>query len=189
MPTATPSQKQTFSSTPATSQKVGYRVEHEAMIAMLADADAELKLVIAGNHDITLDEEYFTTFGYKRHKRPEKLGEESILLSDDNLQTTLRTSSTENPNTDSLKAYVRSIKSLWTSDSARNAGIIYLEEGIHSFTLSTGATFTLYASPYQPEFYNWAFPYPRDQDRYNPPPLHTHNLKIQSRITRPSTSY
>ncbi|KAJ5920308.1 hypothetical protein N7516_011166 [Penicillium verrucosum] len=85
--------------------KVGYRVEHEAMIAMLSDADAELKLVIAGNHDITLDEEYFTTFGYKRHKHAEKLGKESILLSDDNLQTTLRTSSTKNPNTDSLKAY------------------------------------------------------------------------------------
>ncbi|KAK4862642.1 hypothetical protein LT330_002775 [Penicillium expansum] len=150
--------------------KVGYRVEHEAMIAMLADADAELKLVIAGNHDITLDEEYFTTFGYTRHKRPEKLGEESILLSDDNLQTTLRTSSTKSPNTDSLKEYVRSIKSLWTSEAARKAGIIYLEEGIHTFTLSTGATFTLYASPYQPEFYNWAFGYPRDQDRYNPAP-------------------
>jgi Icc-related predicted phosphoesterase len=150
--------------------KVGYRVEHEAMIAMLADADAELKLVIAGNHDITLDEEYFTTFGYTRHQRPEQLGDESILLSDDNLQTTLRTSSTKTPNKDSLKSYARSIKSLWTSESARNAGIIYLEEGIHSFTLSTGATFTIYASPYQPEFYNWAFAYPRDQDRYNPAP-------------------
>lgn len=150
--------------------KVGYRVEHEAMISMLADADAELKLVIAGNHDITLDEEYFTTFGYTRHQRPEQLGEESILLSDDNLQTTLRTSTTKKANPDSLKAYVRSIKSLWTSESARKAGIIYLEEGIHSFTLSTGVKFTLYASPYQPEFYNWAFAYPRDQDRYNPAP-------------------
>ncbi|KAJ5964212.1 uncharacterized protein N7479_004088 [Penicillium vulpinum] len=150
--------------------KVGYRVEYEAMISMLADADAELKLVIAGNHDITLDEEYFTSFGYTRHQRPEQLGEESILLSDDNIQDTLRSSTPKTPNTDSLKAYARSIKSLWTSEAARNAGIIYLEEGIHSFTLSTGAKFTVYASPYQPEFYNWAFAYDRNEDRYNPAP-------------------
>ncbi|KAJ5448248.1 hypothetical protein N7445_003069 [Penicillium cf. griseofulvum] len=146
--------------------KVGYRVEHEAMISMLTTAQAELKLVIAGNHDITLDEDYFTSFGYTRHQRPEQLGEESILLSDD-LQPTLRTST---PNKDSLRAYASSIKSLWTSEAARKAGIIYLEEGTHSFTLSTGATFTIYASPYQPEFYNWAFAYPRSQDRYNPAP-------------------
>ncbi|CAI7621633.1 unnamed protein product [Penicillium glandicola] len=152
--------------------KVGYRVEHEAMIAMLADADAELKLVIAGNHDITLDEDYFTNFGYTRHQRPEQLGEESILLSDDNLQTTLRTSPpTNKPNKDSLQSYARSIKSLWTSESARKAEIIYLEEGTHSFTLKTGAKFTIYASPYQPEFYNWAFAYPRNEDRYNPAPV------------------
>jgi hypothetical protein len=27
----------------------------------------------------------------------------------------------------------------------------------------------VYASPYQPEFCDWAFPYHRNQDRYNPP--------------------
>ncbi|KAJ5455385.1 hypothetical protein N7475_010506 [Penicillium sp. IBT 31633x] len=148
--------------------KVGYRVEHEAMIAMLADADAELKLVIAGNHDITLDEEYFTTFGYTRHQQPEHLGTESILLTDDSLQNELR--STPHPNKAALTSYARSIKDLWTCEAARKAGIIYLDEGIHHFTLSTGASFTLYASPYQPEFYNWAFAYPRSQDRYNPAP-------------------
>ncbi|KAJ5861046.1 uncharacterized protein N7529_008356 [Penicillium soppii] len=150
--------------------KVGYRVEHETMIAMLQDADAELKLVIAGNHDITLDEQYFTTFGYTRHLRPEHLGAESILLTDDSTQADLRQSKTKTPNADQLRSYARSIKDLWTCDAARNAGIIYLEEGMHSFTLSTGATFTVYASPYQPEFYRWAFAYERDEDRYNAAP-------------------
>jgi Icc-related predicted phosphoesterase len=145
--------------------KVGYRVEHEAMIAMLQDADAELKLVIAGNHDITLDEEYFTSFGYTRHLRPEHLGSESILLADDNFHDVRQS---RKPTTDQLRAYARSIKDLWTCDAARSAGIIYLEEGMHSFTLSTGAKFTVYASPYQPEFYRWAFAYERDEDRYNP---------------------
>ncbi|KAJ5328296.1 hypothetical protein N7452_008686 [Penicillium brevicompactum] len=141
--------------------KVGYRVENEAMIAMLKDADAELKLVIAGNHDITLDEEYFASFGYNRHSRPEYLGEESILLSDDEIHETRQ------PSAEQLRSYARSIKDLWTCQAARDAGIVYLEEGVHSFTLSTGATFTVYASPYQPEFYRWAFAYERDEDRYN----------------------
>ena len=131
------------------------------MIAMLRDADAELKLVIAGNHDITLDEDYFTTFGYNRHQQPENLGEDSVLISDDHIHETPQ------PSTEQLRSYARSIKDLWTCEAARKAGIIYLEEGIHSFTLSTGASFTVYASPYQPEFYRWAFAYERDEDRYN----------------------
>ncbi|KAJ5758060.1 uncharacterized protein N7511_006754 [Penicillium nucicola] len=149
--------------------KVGYRQENEIMLEMLKEANAELKLVIAGNHDITLDEEYFTEYGYKRHKRPEKLGNDETFLTDDEaIQTPLRTSS-DPPYKTKLAAYARSIKDLWTGDAARSAGIIYLEEGMHSFTLSTGAKFTVYASPYQPEFYNWAFAYPLTEDRFNLP--------------------
>ncbi|KAJ5308840.1 hypothetical protein N7508_004219 [Penicillium antarcticum] len=149
--------------------KVGYRQENEAMLQMLQQADAELKLVIAGNHDITLDEEYFTSYGYKRHKHPEALGDSTTFLTDDEtIQRPLRTSSNP-PDKTELAAYARSIKDLWTGEAARCAGIIYLEEGVHSFTLSTGATFTAYASPYQPEFYNWAFGYPLTEDRFNLP--------------------
>lgn len=144
--------------------KLGYRDEHKAMIAMLQDADAELKLVIAGNHDLTLDEEYFTSFGYKRHQR-ELRDDASIYLPDNSIPDPTE------PSVDERRAYARSIKDLWTSQTARNAGIIYLEEGMHSFTLSTGATFTVYASPYQPEFYRWAFAYERDEDRYNYNPI------------------
>ncbi|KAJ6175599.1 hypothetical protein N7485_002513 [Penicillium canescens] len=150
--------------------KVGYRQENETMLQMLKEADAELKLVIAGNHDITLDEDYFTSYGYKRHKRPEELGNSTTFLTDDDtLQTPLRASSNP-PDKKELQAYARSIKDLWTGEAARSAGILYLEEGIHSFTLSTGAAFTVYASPYQPEFYNWAFGYPLSEDRFNIPP-------------------
>ncbi|KAF7159949.1 hypothetical protein CNMCM5623_005455 [Aspergillus felis] len=41
---------------------------------------------------------------------------------------------------------------------------------MHSFTLSTGATLSVYASPYTPEFCGWAFAYPRGKDRFNPAP-------------------
>lgn len=149
--------------------KVGYSVEHEAMVSMLKAADAELKLVIAGNHDITLDEEHFTSFGYRRHRRPEWLGGKGILLEDDEKSLTNAIRSGDAPPADKMQAYVRRVKDMYTNESARAAGIRYLEEGVHSFTLSNGAKLTIYASPYQPEFCRWAFAYPRSQDRFNPP--------------------
>lgn len=43
--------------------KVGYVAEYERMFELLKKADAEVKIVIAGNHDITLDPEYYHTIG------------------------------------------------------------------------------------------------------------------------------
>jgi hypothetical protein len=63
---------------------------------------------------------------------------------------------------------------------AKVAGVTYLEEGTHEFTLSNGATFKIYVSPYQPVFGNWAFPYDRDQDRFN--------LQHQSHVTSIATN-
>lgn len=40
------------------------------MLSMLMDADAEIKIVIAGNHDITHDQEYYERVGYLRHRCP-----------------------------------------------------------------------------------------------------------------------
>ena len=40
----------------------------------------------------------------------------------------------------------------------------------HKFkTLMTNTSHQLYTSPYQPEFYDWAFPYEKHEDRYNTP--------------------
>jgi len=54
-----------------------------------------------------------------------------------------------------------------TGPLAKEAGVTYLEEGLHSFELKNGAKFTIYASPYTPEFCDFAFPYERDEDRFN----------------------
>ena len=54
---------------------------------------------------------------------------------------------------------------------AKTAGVTYLTEGLHEFELSNGARFTIYASPWQPLFMNWAFNYPHNEDRWNPPAL------------------
>ncbi|KAL2868871.1 40S ribosomal eS8 domain-containing protein [Aspergillus lucknowensis] len=98
--------------------KVGLKSEHVLMLSLLKSHPAELKIVIAGNHDISLDQDYYSRLA------------------------------------------------LYTSDEAIKAGIRYMEEEIRTFTVpSTGAKFTVYATPYTPEFCQWAFAYPRDLDR------------------------
>ncbi|GIJ84480.1 hypothetical protein Asppvi_003327 [Aspergillus pseudoviridinutans] len=119
---------------------IGSLTEHKTTLSVLQAADAELKLVIAGNHDITLDEEYYAA---------------------------LPTSSFR---TRGGREDVSAVKQLYCSDEAHAAGIRYLDEGMHNFTLSTGATLSVYASPYTPAFCGWAFAYPRGKDRFNPPP-------------------
>ncbi|EAS33955.2 Ser/Thr protein phosphatase [Coccidioides immitis RS] len=118
---------------------VGREKEHQGVIDMLKEADAELKIVIAGNHDITLDEEYYNSVGHLKHKwtGPEDLAK---------------------------------IRELYCGEEAQRYGIVYMEEGVRTFRLKNGAQFTIYATPYQPEFCRWAFAYNRAHDRFNPSP-------------------
>ena len=85
--------------------------EFQGMIDVLSKVDAELKLVIAGNHDTTLDWRYYEKYGSQIH--PGGLE-------------------------DKYEAW-----SLWHSEYARRSGIIYLEEGTHSFILKSGARLTV----------------------------------------------
>ncbi|KAI9792369.1 MAG: hypothetical protein M1833_001101 [Piccolia ochrophora] len=116
--------------------RVGRLAEYLRSFDVLKAARAELKLVIAGNHDITLDRDYYRRYGGLRHG--------------------------------SEREDLVAVRELWTGRSARDAGIVYLEEGVNTFTLKSGATFTIYTSPYQPEYCQWAFKYERHEDRYNP---------------------
>jgi hypothetical protein len=101
---------------------VGLLDEYERTLDMLERIDADLKLVIAGNHDISLDETYYKRKGaYMQGKRYDA----------------------EMP---------RHAQEMWTGPRAQKAGVIYLDEGTHSFTLKNGARLGVYASPYQPEF-------------------------------------
>ncbi|MCJ1372841.1 hypothetical protein MMC20_004066 [Loxospora ochrophaea] len=121
----------------------GRITEYESTITMLKEANAELKLVIAGNHDTSLDSEYYPR-AIKEKFLPvigHRFGGEDLVK----------------------------VKELWTGEELGKAGIVYLEEGVQTFELKNGARFTIYTSPYTPEFQNWAFAYERDQDRFNPP--------------------
>ncbi|OKL59659.1 hypothetical protein UA08_05381 [Talaromyces atroroseus] len=128
--------------------RTGRQAEHEVIVDMLRrDVDAELKLVIAGNHDLTHDKEYYARKGLMRHG--------SARLEDPDAN-----------------------RALYTDESARNAGIVYMEEEVRTFSLKNGARFTVYASPYTPEFFGWAFAYERDEDRFNPStPMSSRNVK------------
>jgi Icc-related predicted phosphoesterase len=92
--------------------------------------DAELKLVIAGNHDLELDEKWV---------RDNIEGEDEL------------------EDSANVIAFFKAQKT---------HGVHYLEEGTHTFTLKHGANFTIYASPYTPEFNGYAFAY-GTEDRFS----------------------
>ncbi|MCJ1464134.1 hypothetical protein MMC07_002747 [Pseudocyphellaria aurata] len=111
--------------------------EYQQMLNTFRHADAELKIVIAGNHDITLDESFYGEIGGSLFH----LGKQED---------------------------VTKVREMWTGWEAKQAGIVYLEEGTRTFHLRNGAKFTIYTSPYQPAYETWAFNYQRSTDRFNP---------------------
>ena len=115
----------------------GQKGQHEGQIAWISAAPAELKIVIPGNHDVTLHESYYREHGTLHC--PIQYTEQDL----------------------------KDIKELYTGSQAQSSGVVFMEEGIRTFTLRNGARFTVYASAWQPEFFNWAFGYPRGQDRFN----------------------
>lgn len=114
--------------------------EYHETLDMLSAINAPVKLVIAGNHDLTLDRHFVLGHMQRDHLTPEQ-----------------------------AEFKVKQARDLWTaSDSrAKMEGVTFLNEGHHHVQLLNGATINVYASPYTPEFYDWGFPYERDQDRYN----------------------
>lgn len=107
----------------------------ESSIKMLGTITAELKLVIAGNHDISLD----------------------------------ATPRVDNMSVEEYADYHASAMEIMTGPLAKEAGVRYLEEGTYDFTLSNGAKFSVYASPYTPGSGGWVFPYQKHEDRFNSP--------------------
>lgn len=86
------------------------------MFDMLKQVPAELKLIIPGNHDITLHEEFYVWgTGKDKHTRRDGGGMEDV----------------------------KRIRKMWTGEEARRAGIVYLEEGVRTFELESGARFTV----------------------------------------------
>jgi Icc-related predicted phosphoesterase len=116
---------------------------YKRALEMMGTIKAELRLVIAGNHDLSLDKDWkndtSVTGNPGMYHQTLKQQEEQCKIADE----------------------------IMTGSVAREAGVVYLKEGTHKFTLKNGAKFTIYASPYTPYFCGWGFSYYAGQDRFN----------------------
>ncbi|KAK3501412.1 Metallo-dependent phosphatase-like protein [Neurospora crassa] len=100
--------------------------EFRSSLELLKSIDAPLKLVIAGNHDFSLDETAFENLTAeattKCHVEPELI----------------------------KKEYGDFGQARELCSNSEDESIIFLDEGIHSFRLQNGAALTVYASPFTP---------------------------------------
>ncbi|KAK4988317.1 hypothetical protein LTR66_007355 [Elasticomyces elasticus] len=117
----------------------GAQHEYDTTLDMLGKIDAPLKLVIAGNHDRTLDESFV-----RSHARLYAPPLQNDIIRDARAMW------------------------LGEDGRAKREGVTYLDEGVHTFRLHNGARLRVYASPYTPAFCGWAFPYGANEDRFNP---------------------
>ena len=107
--------------------------EYHLAIEQLRRFAAPLKLVIAGNHDFTLDVPMFR----------KKLAA---------ITPALDVELVRNEYGDFGEA-----RQLFCN--AQDDGIVMLDEGTHAFVLANGARLTVYASPYTPSLSDWGFQY------------------------------
>ncbi|KAK5655612.1 hypothetical protein OQA88_5543 [Cercophora sp. LCS_1] len=108
--------------------------EFRATLALLRSIDAPLKLVIAGNHDFTLDEAAY-------QKKAAEANRVFNISADDLAR--------EYGNVGDARRLMN-----------EEEGITFLDEGIHRFNLNNGARLTVYASPFTPsESADWGFQY------------------------------
>ncbi|RDL38819.1 uncharacterized protein BP5553_03159 [Venustampulla echinocandica] len=117
-------------------------------LQMLALIPAELKLVIPGNHDLSLDHDFCARQDMDQGNRERNVGGA----------------------TKWMELHEQAIELMTQSDEVKRADVTYLTEGTHRFVLRSGTVVRVYANPYTPypeASEPWAFQYRRDQDRFN----------------------
>ncbi|KAF2766048.1 hypothetical protein EJ03DRAFT_278861 [Teratosphaeria nubilosa] len=127
--------------------RTGRYEEYEQTLDMLKQIEAPVRLVIAGNHDLTLDRDFVLG-----HKGKEWHMDQFLNMDEAGANAT-----------------VKEARDLWTAADgrAKSEGVTYLDEGLHDIDLPNGASIRVYATPYTPEFCDWGFPYKLDEDRFN----------------------
>lgn len=117
--------------------------EFKRSLQLLHDINAPLKLVIAGNHDFTLDIPAF----------------QRILASScSSSSSTLSDTSADQTAIEHEFGTFGEAEDLFLQ--ARDSGIVFLHEGTHTFDLANGAKLTVFASPYTPsKGAGWGFQY------------------------------
>ncbi|KAK8041797.1 Metallo-dependent phosphatase-like protein [Apiospora rasikravindrae] len=107
--------------------------EFRTTLDLLRQISAPLKLVISGNHDLTLDEPTFK----------QRLSEATQII-----EPELVTKNFGSPG-EPRRLF----------EKAKDAGIVLLDEGNHAFALGNGALLKVYASPFTCSRGGWAFQY------------------------------
>ncbi|KAF3910315.1 hypothetical protein ABW21_db0207515 [Orbilia brochopaga] len=123
-------------------------------VRWISKVPAEVKILIAGNHDWRLDEEYWIAHGRN------EVGTDSDDGGDEKAERG--------------KEH-RRCREYLMSQAMKNEGIYYLENEVREFTLSTGAKFTVLASPYTPR---GAHPHNGGSFRYEPTTKHYWHKKF-----------
>ncbi|KAL6246327.1 hypothetical protein RBB50_006563 [Rhinocladiella similis] len=113
--------------------------EFRTALKTLESINAPLKLVIAGNHDFTMDIPAFQA----------KLAEATTQLDPELV----------------AREYGTPGQARQLFEDARQDGIVLLDEGTHHFTLQNGARLKVYASPYTPALGAWGFQYHPNKGR------------------------
>lgn len=127
----------------------GSLTDYRASLALLSSIPAELKLVIPGNHDLTLDKEFWekhsTMDARELSAEAERLFERKKVTNEEK------------------------------GEAWKGKGVILLENGIHEFRLGNGGMLRVYAGAGTPfpdgdgAGMAWAFGHPSNTDIYNPP--------------------
>ncbi|KAK1056969.1 hypothetical protein LTR74_014504 [Friedmanniomyces endolithicus] len=115
--------------------------EFKTSIDLLTKVNAPLKLVIAGNHDFALD---LQVFKKKLAGIPPPVDDAVV-----------------------KREYGDFGEARSVLERATDAGVLFLDEGTHSFTLANGAKLTVYASPYTPSKSDWGFSYDPDNAEHD----------------------
>lgn len=104
--------------------------EYENTFSTIREAPAKIKIVIAGNHDLSLDEVFMKQVedGLRVRRMADKADVDRII------------------------------------EEAKADGVVYLEEGTHTFDLKNGARLKVFASQWTPVFGGWAFQYETECD-------------------------
>ena len=124
--------------------------QYNQTLDMLRNIDAPVKLVIAGNHDMSLDRDFVLSH----------LGRLGAMGNWRRIKTK-----------DEAESIVKQTRGLWTASDVRamTEGVRFLDEGVHQIDLPNGARVNVYASPYTPEFCDYGFAYKQNEDRFNAP--------------------
>ncbi|SPO03802.1 uncharacterized protein DNG_06485 [Cephalotrichum gorgonifer] len=110
--------------------------EYRSTAALLRGVRAPVKIVIAGNHDVSLHDSYYRerVASFSKDDRPDFGWLSRNLATNHDARTVIASSSPDD-------------------------GIIYVEEGTHDVVLPNGASLRVYTSPWTPSYGGWAFQY------------------------------